>query len=126
MNRIPREEWVPDNSRNSGACSKNRSLQYGPDTRDREWDRVGRRGCAAVVLVLVLSGDPSRAPADDGMLQKYQETQRHMGTDFTIALYASDEVRAKSAFAAAFDRIRHLDHVMSDYLDDSELNKLSS
>jgi thiamine biosynthesis lipoprotein len=48
-----------------------------------------------------------------------------MGTLFRIKLYAADAEQAKSAFRAAFDRVRDLDAILSDYKPDSELNRIS-
>src|SRR5258708_7675082 len=48
-----------------------------------------------------------------------------MGTLFRIKLYAADEQRAAAAFRAAFERVRELDEILSDYKPDSELNQIS-
>jgi thiamine biosynthesis lipoprotein len=47
-----------------------------------------------------------------------------MGVAFRIVLYAKDERAAKGAADAAFSRIEALNQRLSDYLDDSELNRL--
>jgi thiamine biosynthesis lipoprotein len=49
-----------------------------------------------------------------------------MGTLVRITLYAPDERAANDAFRAAFDRIRDLDAVLSDYRPDSELNRIAT
>jgi thiamine biosynthesis lipoprotein len=49
-----------------------------------------------------------------------------MGTLFRITLYASGEQAAKDAFRAAFNRIRDLDGILSDYRSDSELNRITT
>ncbi len=48
-----------------------------------------------------------------------------MGTLVRITLYAPDEQAARDAFRAAFDRIRNLDRILSDYRPDSELNQIT-
>ena len=48
-----------------------------------------------------------------------------MGTLVRITLYASGEDAARDAFHAAFNRIRDLDAVLSDYRPDSELNRVT-
>ncbi len=48
-----------------------------------------------------------------------------MGLPFRIVLYAPDEPTAEAAARAAFDRIRQLNAILSDYEDDSELSRLS-
>ncbi len=44
-----------------------------------------------------------------------------MGTLFRIALYARDAEQARIGFRAAFDRVKQLDQILSDYKPDSEL-----
>jgi thiamine biosynthesis lipoprotein len=59
-------------------------------------------------------------------LQRFSETQPHMGVEFEVVLYAADEPTAKAAIAAAFERIAELDTRLSDYSLSSELSKLSA
>jgi thiamine biosynthesis lipoprotein len=56
-------------------------------------------------------------------LQPYEAVEPHMGTLFSIKLYAASEQQAKNAFQAAFARIAELDATLSDYRDDSELSR---
>jgi FAD:protein FMN transferase len=49
-----------------------------------------------------------------------------MGTLVKITLYARDEDEARSAFQAAFSRIRELDDTLSDYKPGSELNRITT
>lgn len=49
----------------------------------------------------------------------------HMGSMFTIVVYAGERSLAEKASNAAFDRIEELNSIMSDYMEDSELNRLS-
>jgi thiamine biosynthesis lipoprotein len=58
-------------------------------------------------------------------LQRYESSQLHMGTKFTIVLYAPSEVLANRAFESAFSRIAEVNQKCSDYLETSELNRLS-
>ena len=48
-----------------------------------------------------------------------------MGTLVRITVYAPGEQAARDAFRAAFDRIRNLDRILSDYRPDSELNQIT-
>jgi thiamine biosynthesis lipoprotein len=64
------------------------------------------------------------AGASEPRLERYEQIQPHMGTQFAIALYAPDEATAKQAFDAAFARIGALDDCMSDYDVTSELSRL--
>ena len=58
-------------------------------------------------------------------LRRYEAVEPHMGTLVRITLYAPGEQAAKDAFIAAFDRIRNLDRILSDYRPDSELNQIT-
>jgi thiamine biosynthesis lipoprotein len=57
-------------------------------------------------------------------LARFSFTNPHMGTLFSITLYATNETSAKAAADAAFHRIAALEEVMSDYRADSELMRL--
>jgi FAD:protein FMN transferase len=57
-------------------------------------------------------------------LHRFEFQQPHMGTRFTITLYAPDEMHAREASAAAFSRIAGLDRMMTDYDPESELMRL--
>jgi thiamine biosynthesis lipoprotein len=48
-----------------------------------------------------------------------------MGVPFRIVFYASDSLKAATAAEAAFQRIRQLNDIMTDYEMDSELSRLS-
>ena len=48
-----------------------------------------------------------------------------MGTLVRVTVYTPDEQAANAAFRAAFDRIRDLDAILSDYRPDSELNRIT-
>jgi FAD:protein FMN transferase len=49
-----------------------------------------------------------------------------MGTLVRVTVYTPDERAAKDAFRAAFDRIRELDRILSDYRPDSELSRITT
>lgn len=57
--------------------------------------------------------------------QRFMFQSYHMGTQITIILYAENETIADLASDAAFDQIEKLNTIMSDYLKDSEVNRLS-
>jgi thiamine biosynthesis lipoprotein len=57
-------------------------------------------------------------------LQRFEFSHPAMGTLITITLYAPDLAPAKTAAAAAFQRIDALEDIMSDYQADSELMRL--
>lgn len=54
-------------------------------------------------------------------LERYEAQQPHMGTLFRIVVYAASQEQALAATKEAFARIAQLDHIMSDYKEDSEL-----
>lgn len=71
---------------------------------------------AAGLLALLLSG------AEGQKLQRHEYRRIHMGTEFHLTLYAPDPETGSRAAEAAFDRVEHLDRVMSDFREDSELS----
>ena len=76
--------------------------------------------------ILWLSILAATLPSPHGTeLYRYESVEPHMGTLVRITLYAPDEDTARGAFRAAFDRIRDLDAILSDYRDDSELNTVT-
>lgn len=57
-------------------------------------------------------------------LERFEAVEPAMGTLFRITLYAGSASEARAGFDAAFARARALDAMLSDYRDDSELNRL--
>jgi thiamine biosynthesis lipoprotein len=72
---------------------------------------------AFLFLLLSLAGS---LPASE----RIESFEPHMGTTFRIVLYADDVARARDALRAAFNRVADLDRKLSDYLPDSELNRV--
>src|SRR5438046_1894043 len=58
-------------------------------------------------------------------LNRFEFSQPQMGLPFHVVLYAPDQVVAEAAARVAFDRIRQLNDILSDYDTDSELSRLS-
>jgi thiamine biosynthesis lipoprotein ApbE len=58
-------------------------------------------------------------------LQRFEFEQPQMGVPFRMVVYAADEDHATRAATAAFDRVKQLNTIMSDYESESELNELS-
>jgi thiamine biosynthesis lipoprotein len=71
-------------------------------------------GVESLVAVSLLADEP----------QRYVFEKAEMGVPFWITLYAQEEARAKTAAAAAFERVEELNRVFSDYDPDSELSRL--
>lgn len=78
--------------------------------------------CVCLPLLLILpSGLIDQAVSH---LDRFEFAQPLMGTVCRLVIYADSKAVAERAGAAAFDRIRQLDQIMSDYRDDSELMRL--
>ena len=58
-------------------------------------------------------------------LNRYEFSERHMGSDFGIILYAANDSIADMASDSVYARIEELNMVMSDYMEESELSQLS-
>jgi thiamine biosynthesis lipoprotein len=80
-----------------------------------------------LVLLALLAAASAGASlkAGEPALARFEFSEVHMAVDFQVTLYAPDEPAAKRAAAAAFARIKQLDEMMSDYLPQSELSRLS-
>lgn len=62
--------------------------------------------------------------ARDAALERFEFSERHMGSSARIVLYADGEVSARALAGRAFARIAELDARLSDYRADSELMRL--
>src|SRR4051794_15288803 len=80
------------------------------------------RGAAALV---VMCATCVAAIAATPPLSRHEFSEPHMGTTFTVVLYAGDEAQAARASRAAFGRVAELDARLSDYRDDSEAMRVS-
>ncbi len=59
-------------------------------------------------------------------LQRFEAVEPLMGTLFGLTLYARSAAEAKGAFEAGFARAAALNRLFSDYLPDSEVNRLDT
>jgi len=57
--------------------------------------------------------------------QKYIFEQPKMGSPFTITIFSNDSSAAANAAIAAFKKVDSLNEILSDYIDQSEINRLS-
>ena len=78
----------------------------------------------SAAYLLALGTVVTLAAPKTSQLELFAFEEPHMGTLFRIKLYAPDEEAARLAATAAFDRIEELDRICSDYIPDSELNRL--
>ena len=84
-----------------------------------------RRLTVAALFALVLNAIHTSANSDSTpALQRYAFRRIEMGVEFQIQVYGCDSRAANKAATAAFDRIRDLNGVMSDYIADSEVRRL--
>jgi len=74
------------------------------------------------VILLFLSIEFARAASP---LARFEQSQPHMGTVARIVVYAPSAEAAAAATRSAFERIRELDSILSDYQRESELSRLS-
>ena len=81
-------------------------------------------GGAVAVLATALFLAGCRSPSFPTALQRYEFKSPHMGTLFSLTLFAPNRATATNAAAAAFERIAALERAMTDYDPDSELMRL--
>jgi thiamine biosynthesis lipoprotein len=62
---------------------------------------------------------------EDIPLQRFEFEKPEMGVPFRIVLFAPNSALAERAAGAAFDRVKQLNDIMTDYDSDSEVSKLS-
>ena len=77
------------------------------------------------LLLLLLTSSCVAPPPNTPALTRYEYQRPEMGVPFRIVLYARDQAAADAAVDAAFQRVKQLNDIMSDYDADSELSKLS-
>ena len=82
---------------------------------------------AAVALVLIepaglRTGVAARA---EPQLERFEGVEPHMGTLVRVKLFARDAGEARVAFRAGFERVKELNGILSDYLPDSELSRVT-
>jgi FAD:protein FMN transferase len=83
--------------------------------------------CLACAALASVSSSPPASPVASALRRnlRYEAVEPHMGTLVRVTVYTPDERTATAAFRAAFDRIRDLDGILSDYKPDSELNRIT-
>lgn len=57
--------------------------------------------------------------------RRYESSYPVMGTEFKATFYSKDQDQAESAIVAAWRRVEEINSALSDYIPESELNKLS-
>lgn len=79
---------------------------------------MGSSLAAACLVAALVAAEPA-AP-----LQRHEFTRIQMGVPIQISVYAASEEAANTAIRAAYDRIKALNDILSDYDPDSELSQL--
>src|SRR5256885_15943234 len=77
---------------------------------------------SAVPTLLFFQSCPTRSGLG---LHRCEFPEPQMGVPFRIVLYVPNKETANASARAAFDRIKQLNDILSDYDDDSELSRLS-
>ncbi len=85
----------------------------------KERSRIDRHFLPYVIAWLVLAAD-GRAE-----LAKYEYSADGMGGVFSIVLYSDNRTSAEIASTEAFSELRRLDHMLSNYLSDSEWTQVN-
>jgi len=78
----------------------------------------------SMAAILLLAGSLAPAAPGEAESKRFEYQQILMGVPVKILVYAADESLANAAVHAAFDRIRQLNLIFSDYDDDSEISRL--
>jgi FAD:protein FMN transferase len=86
---------------------------------------VVRSTLRAAAAVLFLAGTTVPAGPAAGGLERLEYRQVLMGVPVRILVYAGDKDLANAAVHAAFERIRQLNLIFSDYDEDSEISRLT-
>src|SRR5882672_3637259 len=79
-----------------------------------------------VFAVLFLSGvvPANQADSRDSLL-RLEKSADAMGSTYSIALYGYDRIRMEAAIDAAFDEVRRLDDLLSNYKPESEWSEVN-
>jgi FAD:protein FMN transferase len=79
-----------------------------------------------MIAAWLMVGAMAGPPVDQVDLKRFEFTRTEMAVQFFIIMYAPDDATAAAAAEAAFDRIRKLNAILSDYDEESELRRLCS
>lgn len=82
-----------------------------------------KMACFGILIFLPMMSHVSEAQE---VWCKFRRSAPLMGTNFTLTFYAPSSALADSAANAAFNRVKELDQIFSDYKGDSEVMKLSN
>jgi thiamine biosynthesis lipoprotein len=77
-----------------------------------------------VTLPMGVAAGQSAAPAAPSVL-RLEESLDSMGTTYSVVVYGEDRYKMQSAVELAFEEVRRLDQMLSNYRPDSELTQLN-
>jgi thiamine biosynthesis lipoprotein len=78
-----------------------------------------------VVLFLLTVGQASRPVQASSELLRLEQSAEAMGSAYSIAVYGYDREKMQAAVEAAFDEVRQLDSMLSNYKPDSEWSEVN-
>jgi thiamine biosynthesis lipoprotein len=76
-------------------------------------------------LLLAFLGRAASLPAQPGELLRLEASVDAMGSTYSAVLYGPESARLESAMDAAFEEVRRLDRMLSNYRRDSELSEVN-
>jgi thiamine biosynthesis lipoprotein len=77
----------------------------------------------AVLAGIAVTTEAAPADASSGVL-RLEDNLDSMGTTYSVVVYGTDRYKMQSAVELAFDEVRRLDQLLSNYRKDSELSRL--
>jgi len=78
----------------------------------------------AVLAGIAVTTEAAPADANSGVL-RLEDNLDSMGTTYSVVVYGTDRYKMQSAVELAFDEVRRLDQLLSNYRKDSELSRLN-
>lgn len=79
-----------------------------------------------IALLCLLWGQPFRLPPPlQAAPVKIEHSEDAMGTTFSIDVYGANQGQVEAAIGQAFDEVHRLDHMLSNYIPDSELSRVN-
>lgn len=81
--------------------------------------------CGKYLVLLLLFCLATNIVTAQDKYKKYVFSEAKMGSPFVITIYGTDSLRVQQVANLAFKKVDHLNNIFSDYIYDSELNRLS-
>jgi thiamine biosynthesis lipoprotein len=79
----------------------------------------------AAIAVNLLAAEPSRQTAESKPLLRFEESLDSMGTTFTVVVYGTDRFKLQAAVDSAFEEVRRLEDLLSNYRQQSEWSEMN-